>query len=221
MGKIFDDIKQLATGLCSKEPPPAQPCVMENVHKALMNGNKLHAFRSGGGLRVVRVGKDGNLLGYGEHPYIEEALRHCDEDIAAGGRDYHYVYGKLYDHYYTGSSSPSSDLDKWILSGGTFDVVYENGKFVASLSQLEQVTTPKDVMDRVLSTGKAENYTVLGLTYEASLSHFGNGKKCVSCRCLDVVTGRDAWFWDSVRTGESSTMMEALYCGLRAEPRRK
>ena len=77
--------------LASKEPPPAQPCSLDHLQQALRNGAKLHAFLSGGGLRVVRLEKGGKLLGYGEHPYIEEALRHADEDTEAGGRPYAFL----------------------------------------------------------------------------------------------------------------------------------
>ena len=49
-----------------------------NIEKALKDGARLHAFLSGGGLRVVRIEKkkdtetkdeDDNLISYGEHSY--------------------------------------------------------------------------------------------------------------------------------------------------------
>lgn len=47
----------------------------------LMEGGRLHAFRSGGGLRVVRLEYGQKLRGYGEHYDIGTALCHCAEDF--------------------------------------------------------------------------------------------------------------------------------------------
>ena len=84
---------------------------MQMLEGALRKGNVIRAFLSGGRLRVVHIekGRHGKLTGYGEHPNIEDALKHAAEDFAAGQRDYKKVYGEkgLYPHYLSGSSSAS------------------------------------------------------------------------------------------------------------------
>jgi hypothetical protein len=96
---------------------------MAVLEKALRAGNTMHAFRSGGGLRVIRIekGQRGALKGYGEHPGVDEALQHAAEDYEAGHRDYSKVYSSkgLYPHYLTGSSSSETELDAWIRQGLT------------------------------------------------------------------------------------------------------
>lgn len=92
-----------------------------NINEAIRTGCVARAFLSGGGLRVIRI-EDANqeLKGYGEHPHIDEALRHADEDYAAGGRPYDEVYGGSKTHYLTGSTTPNSELDAWIRQGSKF-----------------------------------------------------------------------------------------------------
>jgi hypothetical protein len=92
----------------------------EKIDEALEQGLSLRGFRSGGGLRVVRLEEHNSLKGYGEHPNLEEALRHLNEDYAAGGREYSDVYGPIHPHYLTGSSTPTSELDAHILGGNKF-----------------------------------------------------------------------------------------------------
>lgn len=95
-----------------------------NIDKALRDGCRVRGFRSGGGLRVIRVeDAAGQLKGYGEHPNVLEALTHADEDYAAGKRPYEEVYGKLYLHYLTGTTEVDSMLDGVLLRGGKFVAV--------------------------------------------------------------------------------------------------
>lgn len=106
----------------------------EGISQALFEGCRLHAFRSGGGLMVVRVSEaDGKLRGYGEHPHIDEALDYADEDYLAGGRKYTDVYGKIHPHYLTGNSNAISPLDAWVKRGRTFDAFCDNDGFVVEL----------------------------------------------------------------------------------------
>lgn len=103
---------------------------LPHIEQALLSGATMHAFLSGGGLRVVRVTKNEKLIGYGEHPHIEGALHHTNDDIKAGGRPYNEVYGKLKPYYITGSSTPSCPLDRWVRQGHTFDVHADGDEFV-------------------------------------------------------------------------------------------
>jgi len=210
--------------LASREPPPAQPCSLSHLQHALQNGAKLHAFLSGGGLRVVRLEKGGKLLGYGEHPYIEESLRHADEDTEAGGRPYAEVYGGKYDHYLTGSSTTSSDLDRWMLQGRTFDVTFDTGPcggFVAKMVSIEQTDLPQEIECRVAKTGVKETFINREFTYEASRITFANGEFGTSIKTIGCPAGKSknlSWMWDAVRVGYGDTIRKALANALAAEP---
>ena len=119
------------------------------IEKSLRNGGVLHAFLSGGGLRVLRVeeGRHGALLGYGEHPHVADAFRILADDLATGGRPYEAVYGPVETPYLTGASEPQDALDAWIRGGRTFDALSSNGSFVVELHGYEHAKTPKDVME--------------------------------------------------------------------------
>lgn len=111
---------------------------LSGIVTALKNGCVLHAFRSGGGLRVVRIEKEkrgGDLVGYGEHPMAADAFSHANEDYLAGGRKYEKVYGKIHPHYLTGAVPSGNDpLDAWIYKGFELDAYYENKKIVVELT---------------------------------------------------------------------------------------
>ena len=109
----------------------------KGIEAALLAGAKLHSFRSGGGLRVVRLEKYKELLGYGEHPYIHDALEHADQDYLEGHKSYKEQYsGKnaKYPHYLTGAYPESDDeLDIWVFKGNTFDAYYNGDEFVCKI----------------------------------------------------------------------------------------
>jgi len=88
---------------------------LSGIDKALGEGFILRAFRSGGGLRVVRIegeseDRDGELKGYGEHPNLMPAIRRASQDFLAGGEPYDTVY-------LTGTTQADDSLDAWVLNG--------------------------------------------------------------------------------------------------------
>lgn len=127
--------------------PPKEMPELLGIHEALRQGCRLHAFRSGGGLRVVSLDKEGQSYGYGEHPQVEEALIHANVDYVAGGRPYREVYGGLYPHYLTGSNLATSNLDAWLLAGSTFDAWQEGEEVVFQLTGLKRYEPPDDVFE--------------------------------------------------------------------------
>jgi hypothetical protein len=192
-----------------------------NIEAALRRGAKIHAFLSGGGLRVVRVEDDlGRLIGYGEHPYIGEALQHCDDDIAAGGRDYYEVYGKLHPHYLTGDSTPNSPLDAWVRKGSTFDVIAGEGGFVATMAGYANHEPPEGYLARCIA-GETLEWEARGYRYRMTPSRFpGNGEPCASTSILSAPEGRngaDPWMWPTEQTATAPTLIEALDAALNAE----
>lgn len=144
---------------------------LSSLDNALRRGAFLHVFRSGGGLRVARltaaarVPGRGDLVGYGEHYNLEEALVYAGEDYDAGQRAYGEVYGegKLHDHYLTGSCEASSPADAWVLGGHTIDAWYEQAEGVFVVAARGTVETPfplaeaQPVMDGTLSARLVQN----------------------------------------------------------------
>ena len=97
------------------------------IQKALDDGLQVRAFRSGGGLRVVRIEKHNapesnrNLKAYGEHPNFREACMLASLDYLAGGNT-------AETHYLTGSSQPEDNLDAWLLVGHKLVAKKQNEK---------------------------------------------------------------------------------------------
>lgn len=168
-----------------KECEPSIVNQYPGLSEALRNGQRLHGFRSGGGLRVVSL-HDGKRQGYGEHPYIYNALDHAEEDYQSGGREYSEVYGKIHDHYYTGAN-PKGGFDSWVCQGRAFDIVFENEKFVFKSKYLKHRLIPKEIHDRVRETRVAEQWeSEDGLLFEITPFVFpGNGELGSSAKCLN------------------------------------
>lgn len=96
-----------------------------HIEDALKKGARLHAFLSGGGLRVVTIKKGDEELSYAEHPYFPGALAYCDDDF---GQDYEQLYlgeNPKHSHYLTGAYPyPFDAFDVHLKQGRTFDVFY-------------------------------------------------------------------------------------------------
>ena len=188
------------------------------IETALRSGAKLHAFMSGGGLRVTRLERDGHLVGYGEAPEIEESLRHVVEDFEAGGRPYREVYGKIHEHYLTGQSKPSSPLDAWIRQGQTFDAWADGDTIVVALRGYVHHEAPPGFDARVMA-GETLEWESRGYTYESSPSRFPNGEPCRSTRVVSGPDkgGADPWMWEATRTGSAATFVDAVAQALTAQ----
>lgn len=132
--------------------PEAQvdPKLDAKLTEALLKGHFLHGFRSGGGLRVFRMekgGKDGKLIGYGEHPNAMEALSLLAEDLKVLGRAYKAVYGKLHPHYLTGSSTPQGELDSRILQGDSVDAYVKDKQVVFVVAGYSEYHASQAILD--------------------------------------------------------------------------
>ncbi len=194
---------------------------IRSLEEALRDGCRLHGFRSGGGLRVIRVeDQKGALRGYGEHPHVEEALAHANEDLIAGGRPYKEVYGKSETHYLTGSCDASSDLDRWLLRGKDIDAFTEGREFVVQLRGLETFELPEMVRVLTLRSGRATRYHDRGIMYIARPSFFPNGEPCVSTTAILPLAQltKDPWFYRVQKTGKADSLVNAMDFALRAEP---
>jgi hypothetical protein len=178
--------------------------------------NHIHAFLSGGGLRVVRAEDEKKgLVGYGEYPHVEEALRLCEVDYLAGKRDYKEVYGKETPHYLTGSSTPSSKLDQWTRIGRSWNIYCDHkGNFVFDSEYHYDISPSKERADRILATGVAEEWVspTTGFTYRSSKSAFPSGDPCVSTECLQIRehNGAECWMPKKAVNYTAATLEELL-----------
>jgi len=194
------------------------------VENYLRRGTGVHAFRSGGGLRVVRIeGPDrGDLVGYGEHIHVEGAIRIAAQDAVAGNRPYDEVYGKTEPHYLTGAERPSSMLDDWILRGHTFDLHYDSeaDEYVAEFEGTEHVDAPKEAREKA-KRGETAQWSTRGRTYQTTACVFPNGDKGTTSTVINRLPHqehRDDWIYTAVRTGRALRLRDALEVGLKAEP---
>ncbi len=191
---------------------------------ALRKGHVIHAFLSGGRLRVICVEKErhGALLGYGEHPSVVEALKHAAEDFVAGGRPYAEVYGEdgKYPHHVDGSSfSSDSELDGWLRHGNTFDAMADGQVFIVELKGLHLVSTPDEALERARANkGHPAVWRDRGYTYESVADSSGG----VSTRLLKIAEGRSgdhgAWHYDIAKVGRASSLSQAFAKALSAGP---
>lgn len=212
-----------ALATVSTEPPGDEVTLnMETITDALRGGAKLHAFLSGGGLRVVRVEKGDKLLGYGEHPYVGTSLMHLAEDLRAGSRPYSETYGSegCYTSYLTGSSKPDSPLDAWVRKGSTFDAFVDGDEIVFELHGYEHQEIPEDIKQRVRLTKETVTFEARGYTFEVGPYTFpGNGEPGVIMKTIKHVEGRPRHrdtFYRVVKTGRAKTLMGAIDAAFEA-----
>lgn len=210
-------------------PETKNPFVLPGLETKLRDGCLLHAFRSGGGLRVVRLeevvgerrDKDGNLrrgdeaIAYGEHPDIREALAHAEEDFQAGHRIHDQVYGPIHPHYLTGSTISSCGLDRWVLSGHGLDAYCQTvqGKvqFVVEASYTYFIRTPQKVMDLVLEKNQPVIWMRNDYRYESALSNHPVGSVTTSVLyASENDPGGSAWFQKQYAFYAGDTLAEAL-----------
>jgi hypothetical protein len=191
-----------------KECSPSAIGEYVSLSAALKKGQTIHGFRSGGGLRVVRLSKGDKLKAYGEHPYVYNALDHAEEDCMMGGRSYNKVYGKIYDHYLTGAQ-PQGGFDSWVYCGRAFDFMYENGKFVFSSKFSRQRKVPKEIDERVRTTGKTELWESDGYHFETSLHTTHSGYRGAMTRLL-TETKDSVWFTEEKIRFEAETLHDLI-----------
>jgi len=169
----------------------------ESIQVALFDGFKLHGFRSGGGLRVLSLEKEGESEKYyGESINFEEALRILEDDVKAGGRAYKDVYGKIETHYLTGEyGDESRGIDSLIVRGNSFDIFVEHGWFIFYSDAFVQFVPDQRIDDYVTDRGVTvfwkskvgERYDF----YESSLLIFpGSGGRGTSIKCTKNNSGQ-------------------------------
>lgn len=218
-----------------KHKPMDMETAIASLEKALLSGHALHTFRSGGGLQVVRIekvnGKEryGELKGYGEHPHINEALRHAGEDFAAGGRPYAEVYGTcdwvnpenskdgIYPMYLTGTHEVDGKLDQWVKQN-TVDARGRDGQIEVELRGWGEFRTDDQVLAEVRRTGKPIRIEERGFVYECGPDPSWNN--AITTRIISSPPGikqHRAWMWRTNQVGRGATFTDALNAAFAAK----
>lgn len=215
--KLADDLKHERED-ARNHPPDDRPQLV-GIYQALEDGCKMHAFLSGGGLRVIRLEHKETLKGYGEHPDVVEALVYAGEDYVAGGRPYDEVYGKIYPHYLTGQSLPASNIDAWIRMGRSFDVWQEGKEIVFQLNGYHDTTAPESVATRARA-GERVRWVERGFVFESYPYVFANSEVGYGTEVISKPEGKahnDAFFFRITKTGRSLDLWEAMAAAFDAE----
>ncbi len=195
---------------------------LSHIEDALSKGCKLRAFLSGGGLRVVRIeDKDGELKGYGEHPYIEDALAHANIDASYGHRPYEEVYGKELPHYLTENTSPISSLDAWVCKGNKFCITKVDGTYIFDLLSYQSFETPDNIRDLAIANSTRVEWSDRGFRYCAEPSNFLNGEQTISTSVISQTPnakGTHPFMWQIKKTGCAPVLWDALEAAWSADP---
>ena len=105
---------------------------LNNIQTILLTGGNFSAFRDPNTLlRIVKVtDKKGNLVGYGQHPHIEDALTHANistgKHLSSGNDEIEIsdFYGNngMFHNYLHGVSNSNTQLDQWVNKGGKIEI---------------------------------------------------------------------------------------------------
>lgn len=204
----------LPEGISTSEILPLRP----DIEQPIRDGHTIHAFSSGGGLRVIRIeSTSGDLVGYGEAPQIEEALEHAALDYHLGGETYEQQYSgenARYIHYLTGTTELSSPLDSHIRFGSTFDAQLdkETGEIEVTLAGIKfPPEIPDGIENRVTSSMRAEYFEDRGIKYRAKPFQFpGNGKWGISIDVIENPNNVKTSSYHYTKIGTAHSFKEAV-----------
>lgn len=190
--------------------------------KAIIDdGAKMHAFLSGGGLRVFRLEKGKKLVGYGEHCNALKALSLLVEDYAAGGQPYSKVYGTFggpdgeYEMYLTGSSTPDGDVDEWLLKGYSIDAILDGQSVRVTRKGYAHWDIPSEIKEWTMAhPAIPKKHVQRGFTMEITYftDMFANGEGGWQTRILECPPGKSenlATLWQYTQTAVGPTFLEA------------
>lgn len=202
----------------------AVPEFTPNIERGLREGMKLRAWRSGGGLMVVRVEhddhKEGISDGYGEHPYLKDAIEHAEVCMKKGGLTYEEMYNgenAMYTHYLTGTYDANTPIERAIHRGGYLRAKYVDGKYLAAIENWERENPgkPKEEMKK-LEVGEYIEWESRGFKFRTTCKDTYGGS--YSTEVLHKPNEDDDPFsWHSRRVGEGSTLFEAAANAIVAE----
>jgi len=192
---------------------------LKGLEKALEEGCRLHGFRSGSGLRVIRIEKEGKLRGYGEHPNVEDALSYANEDFLAGGRKYTEVYGKLKHLYLTGSQETTSPLDSELLQGKKIDAYMKDNEVVVELRGRVFVRPSEKVIEEAKRTGQPITWQNRGYTFRTTSEREKNLTQYITTvlKSPEKIEHTDPWAYESIRIGKAKEFFEAINKALQAQ----
>jgi len=196
--------------------PPSHTPTLSGLHQALKKGAKLHAFRSGGGTRVVRLEIRDDLAGYGESITLEDALRRANDN-------YLKIKPRKSDkNYLTGQSLAASNVDAIALQGYSIDAWYDTLAELYYVQYLE--FCHREVPEKVIAQAKSQPNVPVVFRDTASTRYlyvvtfvpgmFANGEDGTSTKCLttsiDGGVPDDAYFYHAQKLGSGKNIWEAF-----------
>jgi hypothetical protein len=186
---------------------------LARVSRSLSTGCKLRAFRSGGGLRVLRMEDElGILIGYGEHPNVSGAFRILVDDIIAGGRGYADVYGKIEPHYIAGSASAEDAVDAWLLCGHKLEITGNiDGECTAHLEWLARFQVPELVKSAARKGATLRYKDERGVEFETGPYILPSGDRGITTRCVSKPSNvDDVWCWEKTKMRTEKSLAALL-----------
>lgn len=167
-----------------------------NLEKYLKENSDayLHAFRSGSGLRVLRVDKPNSkkAIFYGEGPDLDYALNMLIDNV--NGKKQSEVR-----QYLTGSFADESDkLDFRLAQGESFDIKFIDGYFNMKIDFYVRRNTPKQIREKVLQTMQPVTFEMYNHEFQCSPYMFADNSYGTSTKCLTD----DRFDWH-IKTGHS------------------
>lgn len=196
----------------TREIVPSHP----EIDEALRQGNRLHGFRAGGGLRVVTMENEaGETVAYGEAPHIEEALEHAALDYRLGHEPYEQQYGgedARYTRYLTGAQESSSSLDAHMIAGRKLDARCDprNGDIAVVLSGVRPAPDiPVGLQEYVMATGSAAKFRHRTITYRLTPVRAASGDIGTTMEVVANPNNLSPYYYDYAKIAAGPTFAEA------------
>lgn len=189
---------------------------VQRLDRALERGGRIQGFGSGGGLRVIRIeqNRGADLIGYGEHPSVERALRRAAAEAAGKKSDPKRL------EYLTGSPECTSQVDAWLRYGNTFLLRFIGGLVEARFFGYSDMEAPEGMQDRVIATLVPEEFEQRGCRFRMTPIRFANGEPGVSIAVVSLPEGMPhhrAFMWRSMRRGTGAGFLAAIAAALGSE----
>jgi hypothetical protein len=208
------------------------PLIGENAHTrfreiedSLRKGNTLYADTSGSALRIVTVERQGKILGSGQQPTIEEALREANEDLWLKANPGNDTYAIEYPRYLRGSSESPSQLDNLMFNRSySFKAKQDDeGKIVVKMKGYKSdEDMPDEVLEKLTKDKESVEYEDMrGVVFRADHDSADGGRFYPDA--IEVPEGANPdtrhythYSYKVSRSGRGDTLQEAIIDALNS-----
>lgn len=197
------------------------------IEDSLRKGYMLHADTSGSGLRIVTIEQKGEVLGRGQQPTIEEALREANEDLWLKTHPGNDTYAIEYPRYLSGSSESPSQLDNLMFNRSySFKAKQDKeGKIVVKMRGYKsEEDMPDEALDKLIKDKEPVEYTdVRGVVFRAEYDDDSASKGEFYPDVIEVPEGLNPdtrhythYSYEVTRSGQGNTLQEAIIDALNS-----